>query len=357
MTIGSAPWVSFAVSVAALLSWRLVAHALELLDRPGGHKTHHGEIPVVGGLAMYTGFAVTVAMGMPWDHRIVALLGLTGFMVLLGALDDRFNLRPGLRLAGHFAAAIGLVYALHCELHHLGNLFGGQSIPLGLLALPFTTVGVVTLINGFNMLDGLDGLAGTAGLVGFIALTYLAGAHHLARPRALAELMVGAIAAFSIFNLPLPFNRPLRTFMGDAGSTLLGFFFAALAIEVTRAGPGRISPVVILWLIPLPIIEVLTTTVRRIARGRSPIHADNGHAHHVLLRSGFSVRAIWLIYLFVSAACALFGVTADARGVAHPVLFIGFLAVMGAWAGFVANAPCVAAWLPATLRSDGRAST
>ena len=357
MTIGSAPWVSFAVSVAALLSWRLVAHALQLLDRPGGHKTHHGEIPVVGGLAMYTGFAMAVAMAMPWDHRTLGLLGLAGFMVFLGALDDRFNLRPGLRLAGHFVAAIGLVYALHCELHRLGDLFGGMSIPLGLLAVPFTTVGVVTFINGFNMLDGLDGLAGTAGLVGFVALTYLAGTHHLARPRELAELMAGAIAAFLFFNLPLQFSRPLRTFMGDAGSTLLGFFFAALAIEVTQAGPGRVSPVVILWLIPLPIIEVLTTTVRRIAQGRSPIHADNSHAHHVLLQSGFSVRAIWLIYLFVSAACALFGVTADDRGVAHPALFIGFLAVMAVWVGFVANARRVAAWLPAFLRRDVRVST
>ena len=357
MTIGSAPWVSFAVSVAALLSWRLVAHALQLLDRPGGHKTHHGEIPVVGGLAMYTGFAMAVAMAIPWDHRTLGLLGLAGFMVLLGAFDDRFNLRPGLRLAGHFVAAIGLVYALHGELHRLGDLFGGMSIPLGLLAVPFTTVGVVTFINGFNMLDGLDGLAGTAGLVGFVALTYLAGTHHLARPRELAELMAGAIAAFLCFNLPLQFSRPLRTFMGDAGSTLLGFFFAALAIEVTQAGPGRVSPVVILWLIPLPIIEVLTTTVRRLAQGRSPIHADNSHAHHVLLRSGFSVRAIWLIYLFVSAACALLGVTADDRGVAHPVLFIGFLAVMAVWVGFVANARRVAAWLPAFLRRDVRAST
>ena len=357
MTIGSAPWVSFAASVFALLSWRLVAHDLQLLDRPGGHKTHRGEIPVVGGLAMYTGFAVAVAMGMPWEHHIVALLGLAGFMVVLGALDDRFNLRPALRLAGHFVAALGLVYALHCELHRLGDLFGRESIPLGLLALPFTTVGVVTFINGFNMLDGLDGLAGTAGLIGFIALTYVAGIHHLARPRELAEVMAGAIGAFLIFNLPLQFSRPLRTFMGDAGSTLLGFIFAALAIEVTRAGPGRVSPVVILWLIPLPIIEVLTTTVRRIAQGHSPVHADNGHAHHVLLQSGFSVRAIWLIYLFVSAACAFFGVTADARGVAHPVLFIGFLAVMAAWTGFVANARRLAVWLPARRRPDGRAST
>ena len=355
MTIGSAPWVSFAVSVAALLSWRLAAHALQLLDRPGGHKTHHGEIPVVGGLAMYTGFAVTVVMGMPWDHRIVALLGLTGFMVLLGAFDDRFNLRPGLRLAGHFAAAIGLVYALHCELHHLGDLFGGMSIPLGLLAVPFTTVGVVTFINGFNMLDGLDGLAGTAGLVGFVALTYLAGTHHLARPRELAELMAGAIAAFLFFNLPLQFSRPLRTFMGDAGSTLLGFFFAALAIEVTRAGAARIAPVLILWLIPLPIIEVFTTTFRRITRGLSPIRADNGHAHHVLLLSGFSVRAIWLIYLLVSVACALFGIVADDRRIPHPVLFIGFFAVIAGWTAFLASAPRLAAWLPAPLRREDRA--
>ena len=355
--IVSASLVSFVVSVAALLVWRRFSERLNLIDRPGGHKTHHGDVPVVGGLAMYTGFALTAAMALRWCHGIVALLGLTGFMVLMGALDDRFNLRATVRLVGHFGTAIVLVYVLHAELHSLGDLFGGGRISLGMLSLPFTAVGVVTFINGFNMLDGLDGLAGTAGLVGFIALTYLTAIHHLAQPRALAEAMAGAIAAFSIFNLPLQFNLPLRTFMGDAGSTLLGFFFAVLAIEVTQAGPGRISPVVILWLIPLPIIEVLMTTARRIAQGRSPIHADNGHSHHILLQNGFSVRAIWLIYLVVSMACALFGIVADDRRIPHPVLFIGFFAVIAGWTALLTSAPRLAAWLPAPLRREDRAVT
>ena len=350
-----APLVSFAVTVAALCILRLVAHRLGLVDHPGGHKTHHGEVPVVGGLAMYTGFALTAATELRWCHGIVALLGLTGFIVLIGALDDRFNLRATVRLVGHFVAAVVLVYALRGELHSLGDLFGDGRISLGMLALPFTTVGVVTFINGFNMLDGLDGLASTAGLVGFIALAYLAGIHHLARPQALAESMAGAIAAFSLFNMPLQFNRGLRTFMGDAGSTLLGFFFAALAIEVTQAGTARVAPVVILWLIPLPIIEVFTTTFRRLARGLSPIRADNGHAHHVLLLSGFSVRAIWLVYACVSVACALFAIVADERRIPHPALFIGFLAVFAGWMVFLAKAPQLAAWLPAPLRREDRA--
>lgn len=351
----SASLVSFVVSVAALLVWRCVAADLNLIDRPGGHKTHHGEVPLIGGLAMYTGFAATALIETRSGHGIVALLALAGFMVAMGAVDDRVNLRPRFRLIAHFVAAIVLVYVIHYELHDLGNLFGFGRIPLGILALPFTSVGVVTFINAFNMLDGLDGLASTAGLVGFLALAYLAGIHHFARPRALAECMSGAIAAFSLFNIPLRFNRPLRTFMGDAGSTLLGFLFAALAIEVTHGGADRVPPVVILWLIPLPIIEVFTTTLRRIARGLSPTHADTGHSHHVLLRSGFSVGAICLIYFLVSSVCALVGIAADERGVGKPVLFIGFLGLMAVWSMFLANAARVAAWLPARLRRDDRA--
>lgn len=347
--------VSFVVSVVALSFMRRVAANLNLIDRPGGHKSHHGEVPLVGGLAMYIGFAATAVIEWREEHGIVALLVLAGFMVAMGALDDRFNLRPRFRLLAHFAAAIMLVYVIHFELHDLGNLFGFGRIPLGILALPFTSVGVVTFINAFNMLDGLDGLASTAGLVGFVALTYLAGTHHFARPGALAECMSGALAAFALFNLPLRFNRPLRTFMGDAGSTFLGFLFAALAIEVTHGGATRVPPVLILWLIPLPIIEVILTTIRRTVRGLTPTRADNGHSHHVLLRSGFSAGTICLIYFLVSSACALVGIAADDRGFGTPTLFIGFLGVMAVWTAFLANAGRVAAWLPVGLRRDARA--
>jgi UDP-GlcNAc:undecaprenyl-phosphate/decaprenyl-phosphate GlcNAc-1-phosphate transferase len=344
MQVIPASIASFLVSCAMLFALRPFAQVVGLIDKPGGRKTHHGDVPVVGGIAMFTGLLVA-AVGGTAQAGSVSMLVVAAFMVVLGALDDRFDLPPKVRLFAHLAAAVALVYATGFVVGSLGDLIGWREFTMGWVSLPFTVVAIVALINAFNMLDGLDGLAGSAGLVALGGVMAVApGADQSVV--LIAGSMFGAVAAFLVFNLPMRVNRPIRTFMGDAGSTLLGFVLAGLALALVQPGPVSINPIVVLWLMPIPIFELFTSTTRRIVRGMSPTEADTGHFHHVLVRAGLSVRAICALYFVVSLASCAFGIWASKAGVTEPLMLVGFCLMFGGWLALVRLAARMVPLLP-----------
>jgi UDP-GlcNAc:undecaprenyl-phosphate/decaprenyl-phosphate GlcNAc-1-phosphate transferase len=329
-----------------------MAAATGLIDKPGGRKSHRGEVPVVGGMAMFAGLLVAAIGGQGLGHGGISLLMVAAFMVALGVLDDRFDLPPNVRLFAHLSAAVALVYSLQMGVPGLGNLLGAGPIGLGVFSLPFTVVAIVALINAFNMLDGLDGLAGSAGLVAFGGIMAISSISGSALTLLVAGSMFGAVAAFLMFNLPLQFNNSLRTFMGDAGSTLLGFVLSGLALYLVQPQPESIglNPVIVLWLMPIPIFELFASTARRLVKGMPPTQADSGHFHHVLVKAGFSVRAICALYFLSSIVCCVAGVWAWSNGIPEPLLFTGFVALFGAWLLVVRNAASLAQILPHWLQ-------
>jgi UDP-GlcNAc:undecaprenyl-phosphate GlcNAc-1-phosphate transferase len=350
MNVVPASIASFLVSCTMLLALRPFAQVAGLIDRPGGRKTHRGEVPVVGGIAMFSGLLVAAA-GPPGLAGSSQLLVVAAFMVVLGALDDRFDLPANVRLFAHLSASVALVYSTDYLVHDLGDLVGWRDVVLGPFALPFTVISVVALINAFNMLDGLDGLAGSAGLVALGGIMVIASAGNGSSSTVLvAGSMFGAVAAFLMFNLPTRLNRPVRTFMGDAGSTLLGFVLAGLSLTLVQPAEMDLEPALVLWLMPIPIFELFSSTARRITRGMSPAQADTGHFHHRLVSAGLSVRAICTLYFAVSAASCAFAVWAFRAGVSEPRLVAGFCLVFGGWLLFVRQSPRFVNALPVWFR-------
>lgn len=304
---------------------------------------------------MFAGLLVAAVGGQALTHGGISLLTVAGFMVALGVLDDRFNLPPNVRLFAHLSASVALVYGTEFAFHNLGDLFGTGPIGLGIFALPFTVFAVVALINAFNMLDGLDGLAGSAGLVAFGGIMFVSSKAGSESTLLVAGSMFGAVAAFLLFNLPLNFNRAMRTFMGDAGSTLLGFVMAGLALKLAQPHPESVglSPIVVLWMMPMPVFEVFASTVRRLVKGMPPTQADTGHFHHKLITAGISVRSICALYFLSSVVCCSIGIWAWSNGVPDALLFVGFLLLFGAWLVVVRNARVLALLLPKwLLRAD-----
>jgi UDP-GlcNAc:undecaprenyl-phosphate GlcNAc-1-phosphate transferase len=341
---------SFLISCTMLLALRPFAEVVGLVDKPGGRKTHHGDVPVVGGLAMFAGLLVAGVGGVGLRHGGFSLLAVSGFMVVLGALDDRFNLPPRVRLFAHLSAAVALVYSSGLTVRALGDLFGLGDIGLGYLALPFTVVSIVALINAFNMLDGLDGLAGSAGLVALAGIMAVSTLNGSVGTLLIAGSMFGAVAAFLIFNLPTHLNRPVRTFMGDAGSTLLGFLLAGLSLTLVQRPTIGLSPMIVVWMMPIPIFELFSSTARRVSRGMSPTQADTGHFHHRLVGAGMSIRAICSLYFLVSLASCGFGLWAYQNAVPDPLLFVGFCIAFVAWLIVVRNASSLVVSLPDWFR-------
>jgi UDP-GlcNAc:undecaprenyl-phosphate GlcNAc-1-phosphate transferase len=297
----------FFATLLTMAALRPVAVVVELVDKPGGRKTHHGEIPVVGGLAMFIGCIFGIGL-LPGSSLVSAsMLSAAALVVLVGLLDDRFEISPIARLTAHLVAAF-LVLSTSTDLSitTLGRPFGNSPIEFTEFgAAAFTCIAIVGAINAFNMLDGMDGLAGTMAfnaLAALACLTSLTGDNIVG---SVSIVLCGAVAAFLIFNFPAKYNRRFRCFMGDAGSTLLGFLLACMCISASQRTGSKLSPTTMLWIVAIPLYELLWTTMRRTLKGRSPLNPDRAHFHHKLLDAGFGVRGAFFVLICIGVLLSL----------------------------------------------------
>ena len=338
--------VAFLVTAAMLFVLRPVAVALGLVDTPNHRKQHAGDVPVIGGIAIFLGIFFAGMTGPELNRNAHVMLSMAALMCIVGAIDDRFDLKPWVRLLAHVAAAVVLVLGTGYSVASFGNIIGLAQINLGFLAAPFTIAACVALVNACNM------LAGGTSLVAFGALAMVAVSAGLSGSALVSCAMVGAITGFLLFNVPAHFNRPVRTFMGDAGSTVLGFTLAAVSLVLVQPDKAAMAPAYVLWFVPLPIFELFTSTIRRLLSGHSPLFADNGHFHHRLLRAGFSVRFVFLIYILTSAAGAALGLFAYYQHAPEWLVFAGFLGFFALWLLFIRASEAIGARLPKFLRRD-----
>jgi UDP-GlcNAc:undecaprenyl-phosphate GlcNAc-1-phosphate transferase len=224
-------------------------------------------------------------------------------LVVVGTIDDRFDLPANVRLIAQSCAALLVVFASGIVVASVGD-FSGYHAGLGLLAAPFTILFVITLVNAFNLIDGLDGLAGGLALLSLVVMAFIS----VSTPWfALVAVAASVVAGYLLFNLPLGVNRPVRSFMGDAGSTSLGLIVATVGVYLSQGSTPVLSPVVGLWLVAVPIFDLFATIVRRLLRKRSPFVPDHEHLHHVLVDNGLSRRCTLVVILGLAVAFATVG--------------------------------------------------
>lgn len=312
-----AAFISFVVTVVFMFAFRPVAIAVGLVDVPGGRKRHDVPVPIIGGIAMSIGlgFGTTLIEHAEfWDPTLLGIY----LLVVVGAIDDRFDLPPNVRLIAQSCAALLVVLASNNVVSSLGEPFFFR-VDLGASSLLFTVLFVVTLVNAFNIIDGIDGLAGGLALLGLVSMAIIA-VDTPAFP--ILCIAVAAVAGYLLFNLPLGFNRPVRAFMGDAGSTALGLVIAAVGVHLSQDPVARISPAVGLWFVAVPVFDLFSTIVRRLADGKSPFAPDHAHLHHVLVENGLSRRATLVCMLAMASVFAAIGVFADMLAVPDGVMLI-----------------------------------
>ena len=286
----------FAFLLALFLSMVLIpplmriARPLGLMDAGGGRKVHAGSIPRIGGIAIFVGLLLPVLLWAPMDSRLGAFVGATALLFVFGLLDDRFNLDYRLKLLGQLLAAVTVAIGAHVLIQRLPFWPGGV-LP-DVLALPLTVIILAGVTNAVNLSDGLDGLAGGIGLLAGAGLLILAVESDDGAVLIVLAALLGAILGFLRFN-----TYPARLFMGDAGSQLLGFSIGVLAVIITQRPGAELSPVLPLLVLGLPILDMLTVMIGRMARGRSPFEADRTHLHHRLIDAGLTQsEAVSLIY-------------------------------------------------------------
>jgi UDP-GlcNAc:undecaprenyl-phosphate GlcNAc-1-phosphate transferase len=286
--------------------------SLKLLDRPKKYGLTRKPIPYGAGLILYLNFLIITFFFFPLSAQVIGMVIGASLLVLVGLLDDFFDISPIIRLLVQFIAALVIIFA-GFEVFVITNPFGGTipldtwqvilngGISISIASAIFLIFWIVGMINTVNFLDGVPGLASGIAVIAGTVLFLLAirPDFHVVDQQSFA-LLVGtftvSVAVLWFFEFPPP-----KLLMGDTGSTFLGFMLALFAVF---SGAKIATAFIVMG---FPIFDVFMTIVRRLLQKKSPLQGDKQHLHHDLLRAGFSPRKTILIIYILSA---LFGLSA-----------------------------------------------
>jgi len=296
----------------ALPLWRKWCRRTGLVDDPGQRKIHAAPVPLAGGLAVLTGMllpliggAIVLKLGVDFTtqtHLIVHGLERRALelaviacgavaMVVLGVLDDKHELKPLAKFSGQLIIAV--LVAVACKRI---TLF----VPNVAFSYAITVLWVLTVVNAFNFMDNMNGLCAGLGAIGAWQFAIIAAADGEYLVALIAFLACGALAGF------LPWNFPnARAFLGDAGSHLVGYLLAILAILphfYTKQNPHKLAVLSPLFVLAIPLADLAWVVILRTRAGRPFYIGDMNHLSHRLVRMGMSrTSAVLLIWLAATA--------------------------------------------------------
>ncbi|MBR5157665.1 MAG: undecaprenyl/decaprenyl-phosphate alpha-N-acetylglucosaminyl 1-phosphate transferase [Clostridia bacterium] len=324
--------ITFAFIVALIISYAATPLVIKLAFKIGAvdvpkdkRRMHKKAMPLLGGLAIFYGFFVAVLCFSEFTLPSGSInWGLTGMLIgsiiitVLGIFDDRKPLPAKLKFIVQILAAAIPVF-LNVRVFAISNPFS----PDELIRLPeWLSIGasiiwIVGITNAVNLIDGLDGLAvGVSSIAAVALLSILLISHNTS----LTLLVLAAALAGACFGV-LPYNfNPAKIFMGDTGSTFLGFILACISIQ----GPFKtyVAFMVPFLVLGLPIFDTTFAILRRLAKGQGIMTPDRGHLHHRLIDKGFSHRKTVIILYGLSAMLAISGIVILLSGLTRAMILI-----------------------------------
>lgn len=265
-----------------------VASMKGLISAPNGRTSHKGNIPLLGGLALFLGFGISTSV---WTthmdfHEFHGIFAAAMILAAIGLKDDILIIDPIKKLIGEIMAAGILVWFAGIKFTSLQGIFGFHELGFA-VSLAFSVLVVIIIINAFNLIDGIDGLAAGIGILATLVFGYWFYRVEEIPMAILSFSTAGALAGFFYFNVLGGRNK---IFMGDTGSLLLGMVLAILSIRfcelnltITSSYRMESAPVIAIALLSIPLFDMTRVFAIRIFSRRSPFRADKNHIHHVLL--------------------------------------------------------------------------
>ncbi len=290
---------AFLTTLIAILALRPVARKIGLVDKPGGRKTHSRDTPLIGGLGIYLGLLIGCLLSPDTMTHYQSLLLISSLLLLIGLIDDFYPLPALLRMGIQVIAAWLMCTMGDNQLIYLGKLFTGSELLLGRFSILMTIFATVGVINAINMIDGMDGLSG--GMV-TICLLFMSIAAGLSgnNPALLnfSMLVIACLIGFLMLNYRAPLKKSALIYLGDSGSTLLGFILAWILIEGSQGGNERVIPATVaLWFLAIPLMDTVYLFIARPLSGKSPFEPGTDHLHHWLARHGVGKgKVVLLLY-------------------------------------------------------------
>ena len=331
-------WILLAVLVASVLSFaatplvKKLAVSVGAMDVPkDNRRMHKVPIPRLGGLAIFVAFVITVLIFAKIDRQMRGILIGSLLIVMLGVLDDIYSLRALPKFLVQIAAAV-VVVLYGCRIEFISNpVLTSTATYLRLsnvVSIVITIVWIVAITNAVNFIDGLDGLA--VGVSGISAATMLVVSILVAEQN--VAIIMAALFGACLGFIPYNFN-PAKIFMGDTGSTFLGFILATMSIQGLFKLYAIISFAVPFLILGIPIFDICFAVIRRLARGQNPMTADREHVHHRLIDMGFDQKQSVMITYMLTALLGLAAVVLTGSGEVKALLLLGSIFVVGG-AGF-----------------------
>ena len=324
--------VGFGLSFILTAFWTKQGNAWGLVDLPRERRIHTTPRPYTGGLAIFIAFNLTLLLtgGLTFPYLWpIAGGGLVIF--LLGLIDDKYDLSPGLKLVVQFLVAAFMTWA-GVRIVYLTNPFG-EMVALGWKGYPLTVLWLVLTINVINIIDGLDGLA--AGIAAIAGLSLLIIGFGLGQSAAvfLCAILIGVLLGF------LPYNfYPARIFMGNSGAYYLGFMLGVISVIGALKLPTALALVIPVFAMGIPFLDTFWAVWRRWRNGEKITRGDRYHIHHLLLTSGLGMKkAVFVLYglsmlsglasVFLSRATLRLGFLIVLIGIG--LIFLCFYGLMG----------------------------
>ncbi|MBJ7347065.1 MAG: undecaprenyl/decaprenyl-phosphate alpha-N-acetylglucosaminyl 1-phosphate transferase [Thermoleophilaceae bacterium] len=295
--------VAFAVATALAFAFTplaaRIAHRVGAVAEVGERSLHQKAMPSLGGLAILIGVLVPALIFLPVNDQVAAILIGAITITTVGALDDIFDLHPAIKLAGQTGAAAIPVYS--------GVVVTNVTLPfiepfsLGAMAEPLTLLGIVAVVNVVNFTDGVDGLAAGVCVIAAVTLSIIALSLDRSEAGILAACTAGAAFGFLFHNF-----HPASIFMGDAGSNLLGYLLACIAIQGVLKTAAVVALVFPLVILAVPILDTGFVVAKRLKYGKPVYQADTWHFHHRFVNIGFSQRrTVAYLYAWTSVLACL----------------------------------------------------
>lgn len=323
--------LAFIVSFATTPIAKKVAFYIGAVDVPKDNRRMHKKpIARLGGLAIFSGFIMALLFGLmstfiggtgiiPTSQLLGLLVGVF-IIVGIGIVDDIKQLGPKIKFIFQILAAISVVWISGDKISFITNPFAASGSTLEIsdfIAYPLTILWIVGITNAINFIDGLDGLAAGVSSISYLSLMFIAILFGQVQTAMIIAILAGSTLGF----LPYNFN-PAKIFMGDTGSTFLGFTLGVISIQGLMKTYAAISIVIPVLVLGLPLFDTTFAILRRLIK-RKPIMApDRGHLHHRLIDMGFSQKQSVVTMYVVSGALGLVAIVLADKGALSAVVLI-----------------------------------
>ena len=318
---------AFGLSLLAIPICNEAAIKFGLTDKPNERKTHKGHIPLIGGVAIFIAVLISSFIWLPDSQDLRLYQIASALIVFIGILDDKYDVSVRLRVVAQLIIASILIYGVNTYIHSFGNLLGIGNIDIGILGIPFTYLAVLAAINAFNMVDGIDGLLGSLSINAFVSIAILILFSGNTTNVAYPLIVATAIVPYLFFNMASADSRFRKIFMGDAGSMFIGLSVVWMLSLTTQGESANFRPVTALWIIAIPLMDMVAIVFRRLKKGANPFKPDRDHLHHIFMRVGFSDREALKIITTISVILSSIGIIGELYSVPEPIMLFAFLTI------------------------------